>query len=185
MMLQHKIDELTCLYQKETKNRKLIGIDWGTKRVGIAVSDTTGLIASPLQTILNKQNDPKKQHNMRCKKEIKAPISPEILKNHNLNKVAELITKEQPLAVIVGLPINMNGSLGFQAQNVMEFVEALSEKVEFPIFFWDERLSSSAIERLMISGDMSRGKREKTIDQSSAAFVLQGVLDYLNHSIKL
>ena len=138
--------------------KALMGVDYGSKRMGIAVSDLLRGIAS----------------------------SHKIIYRTNWNKdVAEIkkIAKEKEICGIVyGLPLQMNGQEGETAQQVRTFAEKLARELPLPYVFWDERLSSSAVENFLIKEvDLSRQKRQKVLDSSAAAYILPGALDALNY----
>ena len=133
----------------------LLGLDPGTKTLGLAVSDITRLIASPLFTIRRKKF---------------SEDGPSLLKTYH---------EKQASALVVGYPVNMDGSHGPRTQSVRDFCTNLLKIEDIPIFLWDERLSSAAVERTMLAGDMSRKKRAENIDKLAAAYILQGVLDRL------
>ncbi len=139
---------------RETKGA-LLGVDPGTKTLGLAISDRTRLIASPLHTINRKKFTVDAQS---------------LLKTYDDNGVT---------ALIVGLPINMDGSHGPRTQSVRDFCTNLLRLKDVPIFLWDERLSTMAVTRTMLADDMSRAKRAKNVDKMAAAYILQGVLDRL------
>ncbi len=134
-----------------------MGVDPGTKTLGLAISDGTRLIASPLETIRREKfkNDAER-----------------LLKIYDDNNIA---------ALIVGLPVNMDGSNGPRTQSVKDFCQNLLKLRDIPIFLWDERLSTLAVERVMLEGDLSRKKRAKNVDKLAASYILQGVLDRLRH----
>lgn len=133
----------------------LLGIDPGTKTLGLAISDRTRLIASPLHTIKRTKftND-----------------AQSLLKTCDENDI---------VALVIGLPINMDGSHGPRTQSVRDFCTNLLRLKDLPIFLWDERLSTMAVTRTMLADDMSRAKRAKNVDKMAAAYILQGVLDRL------
>jgi len=133
----------------------LLGVDPGTKTLGLAISDRTRLIATPLETIRREKftQDAK----------------------HLLNIYAD----NQASALIVGLPVNMNGTHGPRAQSVRDFCTNLLKLQDLPIFLWDERLSTMAVTRGMLEADMSRKKRKENVDKLAAGYILQGVLDRL------
>lgn len=133
----------------------LLGVDPGTKTFGLAISDRTRLIATPLRTI------------KRTKFTVDAP---DLLGAYHSNAAA---------ALIVGLPVNMDGSAGPRVQSVKDFVANLLKIEDLPVFFWDERLSTAAVNRGMIAADMSRKKRAENVDKLAASYILQGVLDRL------
>ncbi len=143
------LDEL-----RESKGA-LLGLDPGTKTLGLAISDPTRLIATPLHTI---------------RREKFTPDAHSLLKTYDDNQAS---------ALIVGYPINMNGTLGPRAQSVRDFCTNLMRLRDIPIFLWDERLSTMAVTRTMIDADMSRKKRAQNVDKLAASYILQGVLDRL------
>ena len=148
-----EIDELPAL---QGKNQKLMGLDLGTKTIGIAISDTRLSIATARQTLQRK----------------KFTGDAAILK--------QLIEEEAVFALVIGLPLNMDGSEGPRVQATRAFVRNLANTTDIPIAFWDERLSTVAAERAMLEADMSRKKRAEKIDAVAASFILQGALDRLN-----
>ena len=133
----------------------LLGIDPGTKTFGLSISDRTRLISTPLHTI------------HRTKFSVDAPA---LLKVFHENECT---------AMVVGLPINMDGSHGPRAQSVRDFCLNLLKMEDVSLFLWDERLSTMAVTRTMLSDDMSRAKRAKNVDKMASAYILQGVLDRL------
>jgi len=133
----------------------LLGIDPGTKTLGLAISDTTRLIATPLETI----------------RRGKFSLDAEYL--------LDIYEQNQASALIVGLPINMDGSHGPRTQSVRDFCANLLKLRDLPIFLWDERLSTMAVTRGMLDADMSRKKRKDNVDKLAASYILQGVLDRL------
>lgn len=133
----------------------LMGLDPGTKTLGLAISDRTRLIATPLKTIAREKFTQDAQ---------------ELLALYKANAAA---------ALIVGLPINMNGTHGPRTQSVRDFCSNLLKIEDIPIFMWDERLSTMAVTRGMIEADMSRKKRKENVDKLAASYILQGVLDRL------
>ena len=136
--------------------RALIGFDYGAKRLGVAVSDLLLTVATSYK-IIQRESFAK-----------------------DLAEIKKIITEKEVGGIVFGLPLQMNGEDGEIAKEVRHFAEKLSKEIDLPIFFWDERLSSSAIENFLIKEvDMSRGKRKKVLDSSAAAYILQGVLDAL------
>jgi len=133
----------------------LLGVDPGTKTLGLAISDPTRLIATPLKTIARKKFTLDAEH---------------LLRVYNSNDAT---------ALIVGLPVNMNGTHGPRAQSVRDFCINLLRLRDLPIFMWDERLSTAAVTRGMLEADMSRKKRKDNVDKLAASYILQGVLDRL------
>lgn len=133
----------------------LLGLDPGTKTLGLAISDRTRLIASPLQTI---------------KRAKFGPDAATLLSIYHTN---------ESKALIIGYPVNMDGSQGPRTQSVRDFCTNLLRIEDIPIFLWDERMSTMAVTRTMISADMSRKKRAENVDKLAASYILQGVLDRL------
>ncbi len=139
----------------ETAGRRLAAIDLGTKTIGLAISDLGWSLANPRPVIARR----------------KFTLDAEAL--------LAALAAEDAAALVVGLPLNMDGSEGPRAQATRAFVRNLSPKTALPMAYWDERLSTVAAERAMISLDVSRRKREERIDSAAAAFILQGALDRL------
>lgn len=171
------VNSILRLWKTHPQYRKLVGIDWGERRIGIAISDLSGAIASPLTTVLQ----PSKPIFRPGLKTRQRP--PHQRSEETLQGVVDIICHENPLAICLGLPLNMNGSMGFQAQKVLLFRQKLAQKLDIPIVLCDERLSSMAVERVMISEDRTRRFRQRHVDQNAAAFVLQGAIDRLNHAL--
>ena len=136
-------------------NGPLLGLDPGTKTLGLAVSDRTRLIATPIKTI------------KRSKFSIDAA---DLLKTYDEKEAA---------ALIVGYPMNMDGSHGPRTQSVKDFCTNLIKLRDIPIYLWDERLSTMAVTRTMLEADMSRKKRKDNVDKLAASYILQGLLDRL------
>ena len=136
---------------------RLIGVDMGSKRVGLSISDENRKIATPLKTV--------NYENIQI-------LAEELKKIANENNVH---------AIIFGNPINMDGNEGSSSQSVKDKVKLISEKIQIPIFLWDERLSTVGAFNLSSELDINVSKREKDIDKNAAAFILQGALDYLNN----
>jgi len=133
----------------------LLGLDPGTKTLGLAISDRTRLIATPLTTIRRKKFTP------------------------DAAELLDIYDKNEAVALIIGLPLNMNGTAGPRVQSVKDFAANLLKIRDLPIVFWDERLSTMAVTRGMIDADMSRKKRAENVDKLAAGYILQGVLDRL------
>lgn len=133
----------------------LIGLDPGTKTLGLAVSDRTRLIASPLFTIRRKKF------------------------SLDAEELFKAYDEKDAMALVIGLPVNMDGSQGPRTQSVRDLCTNILRLRDIPIFLWDERLSTAAVERTMLAGDMSRKKRAENVDKLAAAYILQGVLDRL------
>lgn len=139
------------------KNDRLLGLDLGTKTIGLALSDTTRIIATPLETL--------------AKGKFKADAA----------RLLELIELHQVGAIVLGLPINLDGSEGPRAQSTRAFARNLKAVTDCPILLWDERLSTVAVERTLLEADASRKRRAEVIDKMAAAYILQGALDRLNN----
>ena len=137
------------------RGRRLAGIDLGTRTIGIAVSDALGTLATP-RPVLRRR---------------KFTIDAEALLG--------TIDAEDAAGLVVGLPVNMDGSEGPRAQSTRAFVRNLLKLRDLPVAFWDERLSSVAAERALLEMDVSRARRAERIDSAAAAFILQGALDRL------
>ncbi len=136
---------------------RLIGVDMGSKRVGLSISDENRKIATPLKTV-NYENT--------------QILADELKKIANENNVH---------AIIFGNPKNMDGAEGSSSQSIKDKVKLISEKIQIPIFLWDERLSTVGAFNLSSELDVNVTKRVKNIDKNAAAFILQGVLDFLNN----
>ncbi len=133
---------------------RYLGLDLGTKTIGLAVSDKTGLIASAYK-VLHHDNNPKN-----CLEELSF-----IVKELNIE------------ALVLGLPKNMNNTLGKRAEETLEFKEFLETNLNIPVYLEDERLTTKSAESLLIKGDTSRKKRKKVIDKVAATIILQSFLD--------
>jgi putative holliday junction resolvase len=137
------------------KGKRLFGLDLGEKTIGIALSDVMLTVATPLETIA------------RRKFSIDAESLIALIKKHGVG------------GLVVGLPLNMNGTEGPSAQSARAFVRNFLAKHDLPVLFWDERLSTAAVTRTLIEADVSRAKRKDVVDKMAASFILQGVLDFL------
>lgn len=133
---------------------RYMGLDVGDKTIGVAMSDELGISANPV-TVIQRIGSPKKEM-------------------AEVRRMAEESGVEQ---IVVGLPLMMDGSVGIQAEKVLEFVEGLRRRTRIPIDTWDERLSTVQVERMLISDDQSRAKRKQVIDKLAAAVILQSYLD--------
>ena len=133
----------------------LVGLDLGTKTIGVAVSDPDRRLATGVETIQRKA--------------FKADAA----------RLLAIAGERNAVGFVLGLPINMDGSEGPRAQSTRAFARNLARLTELPIALWDERLSTVAVERDLIEADVSRKKRAEVIDQHAAAFILQGALDRL------
>jgi len=132
---------------------RILGLDLGSKTIGVAISDELNLIAQGLFTLKRKglQQD--------------------------IRELQKLIEEQGVKKIVIGLPKNMNNTLGPSANMVLSFVEELKKCVDLPVITWDERLSTVAAEKVLLEADMSRKKRKRLIDKIAAQFILQGYLD--------
>lgn len=133
----------------------LTGLDLGTKTIGVAVSDPGRMIASPVETIARKKFTP------------------------DVTRMLEIAASRRTVGLVLGLPVNMDGTEGPRAQATRAFARNLVNLTDLPILFWDERLSTAAVERMLISFDTSRKRRDEVVDKLAAAYILQGALDRL------
>jgi putative Holliday junction resolvase len=137
---------------------RFIALDVGTKRIGIAVSDPSGLIAQAHSVWLRKS-----PHN-------------------DYLHIAELCSEYEDLqGVVIGLPLNMNGTTGEKALEVMAFIEELSPFLGCPVITWDERMTTVSAEQLLISANVTRKKRKQVVDKVAAVYILQSYLDRINN----
>ena len=148
------LDELK---DKLASNARLIGLDLGTKRIGIAICDDKRKIASPYKTIEYKNMD------------------------YLVNELKNIIKDNNIFAVIIGNPINMDGSFGKSAQSINDKAKIIEKELNLLIAMWDERLSTSGAFNISSNLDINFSKKKKNIDEKAAAFILQGALDYLNN----
>ena len=146
---------MQCFGKQLASGRPLLGLDVGTKTIGVAISDTRCVLASPMITIGRSR------------------IA------SDLNKIVDLSLSRLTAGVVIGLPKNMNGTEGPGCQSVREFGRRLSRKLNAPIAYWDERLTTVAAERSMIEGGLSRKRRAELVNHVAASLILQGALDRL------
>ena len=143
--------------KKHSDKCRLIGLDLGSKRIGISICDEKQLIATPLKTISkNSQED-------------------------LIKKLKEIIDENDIKGIIIGNPLNMDGSFGRSAQSVKDSAQNIEKNINIPICLWDERLSTVGAFNLSSQLDVNVSKREKKIDENAAAFILQGAIDFLNN----
>lgn len=138
------------------RNERLLGLDVGTKTIGLALSDVMRTIATPLETI------------RRTAFTADAARLIALAKEHGVG------------GLVIGLPVNLDGTEGPRAQSVRAFARNLSRRIDLPMTLWDERLSTAAVERALLEADASRKRRAAAIDKMAAAYILQGALDRLN-----
>lgn len=137
---------------------KIMGLDLGTRTLGIALSDALGMMAHGLETFRFEEKHYKKA----------------------ISHVQELIKAQKVTAIVLGLPKNMNGSIGFRGEETQAFAKKLEEATGLPIVLWDERMTTMQVERVLISADVSRSKRKKVVDKMAATVILQSYLDSKN-----
>ena len=143
--------------KKHSDKCRLIGLDLGSKRIGVSICDDKQLIATPLKT-----------------------ISRNSLK-YLVDELRLIINENDIKGIIIGNPLNMDGSSGRSAQSVKDTTENIEKNLDIPICLWDERLSTVGAFNLSSQLDINVSKREKKIDENAAAFILQGALDFLNN----
>lgn len=154
------VEDARALPDRLTRGQKLLGLDLGSKTIGLAVSDTGLKIATPRETI----------------KRRKFGVDAE--------RLEQVIAADDIGGLVVGLPVNMNGTHGARAESTKAFIRNLGKRDGFPdlpVLFQDERLSTAAVERTLIEADMSRAKRAQVVDKMAAAYILQGALDRIAH----
>ena len=138
--------------------RRLLGLDLGTKTIGLALSDLTRMIASPLETLQRKKF------------------------SRDATRLDHHIDAHEIAGLVLGLPRNFDGSEGPRAQSTRAFARNLAQRVSIPILLWDERLTTAAAERALLEADTSRARRAEVVDQVAATLILQGVLDAMAHA---
>ena len=132
---------------------RMLGLDVGQTTIGMALSDARRSIASPLSTIERSKF------------------------SKDVEKLSSIIATHKICALVIGYPINMDGSKGARAQSTITFVSNISKKIALPMLLWDERFSTMAVEKMMIEADMSRQRRAELVDKLAASYMLQGYLD--------
>ena len=137
------------------KKSRLLGIDPGKNRIGLAISDENKLVSTPLKTIVKKNN------------------------SNFINEIKEIVVENNIKGIIIGNPINMDGSKGPSAQSANDFAKHISNNVSVPVTMWDERLSSEGAFNLSSNLDVNVSKKVKKLDQNAASFILQGAIDYI------
>ncbi|MEI9479011.1 MAG: Holliday junction resolvase RuvX [Deltaproteobacteria bacterium] len=132
---------------------RLMGLDVGSHTIGVAISDELGMTAQPIKTIRRKS------------------------KEEDVREIKAIIAEYEIIKIVVGLPKNMDGTLGKQAEIIFRWIKALQEEIKLPMITWDERLSTVGASRVLLEADLSREKRKKVIDKLAAVLILQGYLD--------
>ena len=143
--------------KKHSDKCRLIGLDLGSKRIGVSICDEKQLIATPLKTI-NRNT-----------------------LNELISELKVIIDENDIEGIVIGNPLNMDGSSGRSAQSVKDTSQKIEENINIPICLWDERLSTVGAFNLSSQLDINVSKREKKIDENAAAFILQGAIDFLNN----
>ena len=149
------LDNPAELKQRIEPGARLLGLDVGRKTVGLALSDGTLTVASPYDTIRRKKFA------------------------QDAERLRATIEGEGVGGLIIGLPINMNGTEGPRCQSVRQFQRNLERLIDLPTAFWDERLSTAAVTRALLEADASRARRAQLVDKLAAAYILQGALDFM------
>ena len=149
--------EITELKKILNTKSRVIGVDMGSKKVGISISDENRKIATPLKTIDYKNIE------------------------YLASEIQKIVKDSGIDAIIFGNPLNMDGTKGSAAQSIKDKIKLLSDTIDLPMFLWDERLSTVGAFNLSSQLDINVSKRVKNIDKNAATFILQGVLDYLNN----
>tara|TARA_Y100001970_G_scaffold235030_1_gene293763 strand:+ start:267 stop:722 length:456 start_codon:yes stop_codon:yes gene_type:complete len=145
-------------FKKKHSNKiRLIGLDLGSKRIGVSICDEKQSIATPFKTLFKKDS------------------------NQLINEIKEIIDENNIKGIIIGNPINMDGSIGKSSQSAKDVANNISKSIDIPICLWDERLSTVGVFNISSQLDINVSKRERDIDKNAAAFILQGAIDYLNN----
>lgn len=139
---------------------RILGLDYGSKTVGVAVSDPLGLTAQGIETIWRKKEN---------------------MLRRTLARIEELISEYHVERIVLGLPKNMNNTLGERAEKSLEFKEMLEKRTGLPVIMWDERLTTVEANRTLMEASVRRENRKKYLDQLAAVLILQGYLDSLTH----
>ncbi len=137
---------------------KYLGFDLGTKTLGVSISDSNAVIALPLTTIRYNEND----------------------YDYLLNQISKIIDEEKPNKIVLGLPKNMNNTLGERAQNSLDFKKLLENRFNLEVIMQDERLSTVEVHKFLIDKDVTRKKRKKVVDKMASQIILQSYLDIIN-----
>ena len=136
---------------------RILGLDVGQKTIGVAISDPLGFTAQGITTIRREK------------------------KSKDIEEIKKICDEYKVETIVIGLPKNMNNSIGFAGEKIMEFSEMIKEEIDIKIEFWDERLTTVAAHRAMLEADLSRGKRKKIVDKIAATYILQEYLDRLSN----
>lgn len=137
---------------------RLLGLDVGEATIGLALSDAGRMIASPLFTIERRKFAT------------------------DIEQLKEAISKHSVTGLVIGYPVNMDGSEGPRTQSIRTFVSNVKKQISLPILLWDERMTTMAVERVMLEADLSRARRSELVDKLAASYILQGVLDRMKNA---
>ncbi|MDX2074332.1 MAG: Holliday junction resolvase RuvX [Alphaproteobacteria bacterium] len=146
-------DTINRFTKQLPRDGRLLGLDVGETTIGLALSDASRMIASPLFTIERKKF------------------------TADLAQLQKTIAEHAVSGLVIGYPVNMDGSLGPRTQSTRTFVSNLKKQIPLPMLLWDERMTTMAVERMMIEADMSRARRAELVDKLAASYILQGALD--------
>ncbi len=149
------LSNLSDLRGELRRGQRLLGLDVGSKTVGLALSDAGLMIASPYETLRRTKF------------------------TKDAERLREIVEREGVGGLVIGLPVNMDGSEGPRCQSVRQFAKNVEAKLGLPYAFWDERLSTAAVTRTLLEADASRKRRGEVVDKMAAAYILQGALDSL------
>lgn len=138
---------------------RVMGLDYGSKTVGVAICDPLGITAQGIETIVRKEENKLRQ---------------------TLARIEALVNEYGVEKIVLGFPKNMNNTIGERAEKTLEFKEKLEKRVGIPVVMWDERLSTASAERTLIENNVRREERKKYVDKIAAVFILQGYLDSLS-----
>ena len=152
------IESRTEFSEKTKGYSRLLGLDVGEKTIGLALSDAMRSIASPMITIDRKKF------------------------TKDMEELKKIITAQSVGGLVIGYPINMDGSHGPRTQSTRTFVSTMSKHIDLPMILWDERMSTMAVERTMLEADLSRSRRDQLVDKLAASYMLQGFLDGIRNS---
>ncbi len=136
---------------------RILSVDYGQKRIGLAMSDPFQILSSPLCTLKNSSVQ------------------------KSIHDILDIVKKHEIIAIVIGLPVNMNGTIGNIARDVQEYMDIMALKTHVPVFSWDERWTTVSAEKSLIAKNKSPSKNRDQIDQIASAFLLQAFLDRLNH----
>lgn len=139
---------------------RILAMDVGDRRIGVAVSDPLGFTAQGIDTLIRKNI------------------------TSDINKISDMIEKYNPHKIVLGMPKNMNGTLGIQGEKVLKFGKTLKKCYNGDIVYWDERLTTVSAHRVMMEGNVSGLKRKRKVDKLAAVIILQGYLDYINNQLE-